>query len=61
MKINPSEADMVKRTAVAVRNLIAQDHVCNTWADWVPQHLDGLAERILTGEPVSYPETSDAQ
>ena len=49
MKINPEEADMIRRAAVAVRNLILQDPERSEWADWVPQHLDGLAERIVSG------------
>lgn len=46
MVISPDEALMVRRAAETVRNLIRQDPSRNTWADWVPRHLDGLAERI---------------
>lgn len=40
------DAAMLARCAEAVRNLQAQIGPGAQWADWIPQHLDVLAERI---------------
>lgn len=44
---NSRDAELVTRCAQAVRNLIGQVHAGRgRWADWVPEHLDQLAERM---------------
>lgn len=47
------EAEMIRRCATACRNF-RRDNVhdlADCWFDWVPQHLDALAERIAAAGP----------
>ena len=41
-----TDADMIRRAAVAVHNLIRTDPKRNQWAAWVPRYLEGVADRI---------------
>jgi hypothetical protein len=50
--VNPiHEADLLRRAATAARNIATQTRGDTTWFSWVPNHLDGLAERL--SPPVS--------
>lgn len=49
---NPGhDADMLRRAAEACRNVQKQATGGKDWFDWVPAHLDGLAERLDPREP----------
>lgn len=49
---NPGyEADMLRRAAEACRNAQKQMSGRRDWFDWVPAHLDQLADRLDPRDP----------
>jgi hypothetical protein len=45
--MNEIDVEMITRCATAVRNLIGQVPAGHgRWADWVPEHLDRLANQM---------------